>query len=129
MGFADVRAGTQKIAVLLSTRPNISESHSETSTRVPFCIAKTGPGRAVDIAVRVGFIEAQRLDAEAAGVGLHVELAAPVHERRTMSVVVRRENGLTELLHHDLVATQHRGVEIDRDVCACLGCYIRGVRE
>ena len=40
MGFADVRAGTQKIVVLLSTRPNISESHSETSTRVPFCIAK-----------------------------------------------------------------------------------------
>ena len=42
MGFADARAGTQKIVVLLSTRPNTSESHSETSTRVPFCIAKTG---------------------------------------------------------------------------------------
>ena len=26
-------------AALLGTRPNISESHSEISTRVPFCIA------------------------------------------------------------------------------------------
>ena len=49
MGFANVRAGTQKIVVLLSTRPNISESHSETSTRVPFCIAKTGRGRVVKV--------------------------------------------------------------------------------
>ena len=42
IGFANVRAGTQKkhLAVLfLGTRPNISESHSEISTRVPFCIA------------------------------------------------------------------------------------------
>ena len=43
MGLADVRAGTQTYYDLLSTRPNISESHSEISTRVPFCIAKTGP--------------------------------------------------------------------------------------
>ena len=41
MGLADVRVGTQKIVVLLSTRPNISESHSELSTRVPFCITDT----------------------------------------------------------------------------------------
>ena len=26
-------------ALILSTRPNISETHSEISTRVPFCIA------------------------------------------------------------------------------------------
>ena len=38
MGFAYVRAGTR----VPSTRPNISESHSEISTRVPFCIAKPG---------------------------------------------------------------------------------------
>ena len=40
MGLADVRAGTQKYYDLLSTRPNISESHSEISTRVPLCIAQ-----------------------------------------------------------------------------------------
>ena len=78
-----------------------------------------GPGRAVDIAIRVGLVDAHSLDAEAAGFGVHVELAAPMHERRTMSVVVRRESGLTELLHHDLIAAQRRGVEIDRHVCAC----------
>ena len=39
MGLADVRAGTQTYYDILSTRPNISESHSEISTRVPFCIA------------------------------------------------------------------------------------------
>ena len=73
MGFANVRAGTQKrrgaLAVsfkysstrlycqdvhqlqprpdpgpFLGTRPNISESHSEISTRVPVCIA-AGAGR------------------------------------------------------------------------------------
>ena len=33
MGFANVRAG-----IVPGTRPNISESHSEISTRVPFCI-------------------------------------------------------------------------------------------
>ena len=44
MGFANVRAGTQKRrAVFLGTRPNISESHSEISTRVPFCIAAHRP--------------------------------------------------------------------------------------
>ena len=33
-------------APFLGTRPNTSESHSEMSTRVPFCIAGFGAGRA-----------------------------------------------------------------------------------
>ena len=33
-------------APFLGTRPNISESHSEISTRVPFCIAEEEGGRA-----------------------------------------------------------------------------------
>ena len=42
MGFANVRVGTQTkdAAPFLGTRPNISESHSEISTRVPFCITQ-----------------------------------------------------------------------------------------
>ena len=32
----------KKMVVLLSTRPNIIESHSEISTQVPLCTAKTG---------------------------------------------------------------------------------------
>ena len=43
MGFANVRAGTQKYYDLSSTRPNISESHSEISTRVRFCIVAGRP--------------------------------------------------------------------------------------
>ena len=42
MGFANVRAGTWRVP---GTRPNISESHSEISTRVPFCIALISGGR------------------------------------------------------------------------------------
>jgi len=37
-----VRRVPKHAAPFLGTRPNISESHSEISTRVPFCIARTG---------------------------------------------------------------------------------------
>ena len=43
IGFANVRAGTQCDGRYpLGTRPDIGESHSEISTRVPFCIAEEG---------------------------------------------------------------------------------------
>ena len=48
MGFAYVRAVTKNVAAFLSTRPNISESHSEISTRVPFCITGAVAGRSFD---------------------------------------------------------------------------------
>ena len=46
MGFANVRAGTQNHQAFLGTSPNISKSHSEISTRVPFCITHTKAGLA-----------------------------------------------------------------------------------
>ena len=35
-------------APFLGTRPNISESHSEISIRVPFCIVQEEGGRAIE---------------------------------------------------------------------------------
>ena len=54
----------------------------------------------------------QRLDAETAGVGLHVQLAAGVPHRVAMAVVVGREVRLAILLKQDFIAFQHGRVEL-----------------
>ena len=42
---ASTQDPSTRVLILLGTRPNISESHSEISTRVPFCIALAGAAR------------------------------------------------------------------------------------
>ena len=52
--------GYSSTAASLGTRPNISESHSEISTRVPFCIAGSltfSCKRAADWTTRFFFVE------------------------------------------------------------------------
>ena len=57
-------------AAFLGTRPNISESHSEISTRVPFCIARR-PATAHGTPAHVP-----------AATGLHTPFALGTHDYR-----------------------------------------------
>ena len=70
-------------APCLGTRPNISESHSEISTRVPFCIGLGWTGQWHDVL-------AVHLLAPLCGVGVDIALFEPV--------VVERERDSTEQL-------------------------------